>query len=350
MQSQQILDRAQKLLSEGRAAASGRNWIEAEVKLTEAMHLGGQLDPRQTDLPVMAMLALAQLSYDRGQAEQAVDRATSAFALSTDAAPDGEWQLPLYELMANLYEEMGAPQRSVAFRHALVNIWRSNENGSEHARRNCLRLAASLRRLGLYEQAAAAYQQAGAMECALEWAESLSLAGRHQDALRIVERAPATGATLAAIARMMLAAGQPARAIEYFTKAGAVETGPIAGWAAACLAAGDLTRARQLAEQAVRHWRAETSDELAGALETLARVMETLGDLPAAEAHCREAIGCMDRRRIPDLTARERRLRLHAELLRRLDRPSDAARALQQAAQTAAIRSQVPKLFPSDAA
>lgn len=353
MQSKPILDRAQLLLSQGRAAAVEQKWSEAEAKLTEALQLGGQLDPGETDVPVMAMLALAQLSYDRGEAGEAVHRATTAFALSAESNDAGGWQLPLYELMASLFEEMGAPQRSVAFRHALVGMWRGLEGGgSANAKRNCVRLAASLKRLGLYQQAAGAYQEAAALEHAADWAEALSLSGQHEEAHRMYQRAHSSGQPAADIltrmGRMFIAWGRLTQALHCFEEAAKLEPGAKAGWADALLLSGETNRAREMAESAVSQWRADGSEELAGGLETLSRAGARQGDLESAEAHCREAIQLMDQRRIPDLTARERRLRWHAELLERLGRAADAARAIQQAGQAAAIRSQVPKLFPSN--
>ncbi len=368
MHHQAVLDKAQALLKEGWSAAGQNDWSRAEAKFADALHLGGQLDPAESDLPVVAMLAMAQLSYERGKKEEAIQRATSAFALSAETENFSGWQFPLYELMANLFDEMGVPHRAIPFRHVMVRLWRELEGSdSEKTAAACAHLAASFERLGFHEHAARAYGEAARADKRhiMSWAAALHQAGHYAESESVynqllnetrhqhgAEHAQAAAA-LAGLAAMYSACGRHDDASRCFYEAfrvqlalGADGTPAVAAlksdWAVALARQGKLEQARSTAEDAVAIRRKSETAELAHAYEALGRVLEQQGDQAEAERYCREALQVMDRHRITDMSRRQSRLEWHARLLDHAGKTSEAERARTNAARIAEARRQVP--------
>ncbi len=363
MDHQAVLDKAQALLKEGRDAAGRNDWHEAEARFADALQLGGRLDPAESDLPVVAMLAMAQLSYERGQKEEAIQRATSAFALSAETENFSGWQFPLYELMANLFDELGVPHRAIPFRHIMVRLWRELEGSdSEKTAAACAHLGQSFERLGFHEHATLAYSEAVRADGRhrRRLAESLHRAGRLEEAeaayRQLLEEEadrPDAAAVRSALADLLSQTGRPEEASQGFYEAyrqhlaaGPGNTAAIAAlktrWSAALAREGKLEQARRAAEEAIEIWRGENAPELAGAYEALGRVLELQGEPHQAEQYCREALHSMDRHGVIDAATRQARLEWQALLLDRMGRGEESAQARAKAAKIAVARRQVP--------
>lgn len=368
MDQQAVLDKAQALLKQGWEAARHSDWSEAEAKFADALQMGGRLDPTESDIPVVAMLAMAQISYERGKKEEAIQRATSAFALSAETENFSGWQFPLYELMANLFDEMGVPHRAIPFRNVMVRLWRELEGSdSQKTAAACAHLGASFERLGFYDHAARAYAEAarGGQQYRQAWASSLHRAGRLAESegvyRQLLEECRArhgaghadTAEVLAGLASLHSSSGRHEDANHCFYEAfriqlalGSDKTPAIASlktnWAAALTRQGRLDEARRTAEEAVAIWQSQNARELAAAYDALGRIHELEGEHHQAEHYCREALRLMDQHHVTDVSNRQSRLEWHAGLLGKLGRAEDAERACANAARIAEARRNVP--------
>lgn len=369
MDAQAVLDKAQTLLQEGRSAADRKDWAQAEAKFADALNLGGQLDPNESDLPVVAMLAMAQLSYDRGQKEDAIQRATSAFALSAETEDFSGWQFPLYELMATLFDEMGVPHRAIPFRHILVKLWREMDGSeSERTAAAWARLGASFARLGFQEHAARAYTEAAKIDerFRLEHAAALRVASKHEEAEKVYRAALTTlraqhgsehlsvAKALDGLAAVYTSAGRGDLAERHFWEAYRIRlalqadtttdmASAKAHWAQAQMQQGKVCEARLKATEAIDLWR-----QLGGgageadAHESLGLALEAGGEMAAAERECAEALRLMDEHQITDATARRKRLEWKARLLDKLGRHEEAQCAANLAARLAEAHRRIP--------
>lgn len=174
-----------------------------EAALRQALNSADRIDVTQSDWPVLCRIELARHLQSSGRKQEALQVCSEAFCLHMDSGGDHDWSVELYELMATLLEDLGEARRSLSFRQVSVTMYREWEGvESINAAHGLMRLAASVRALGLHEHAICAYQETLPVwlkmlpEKEREYAEAmgglavaLHQAGRRQTAERVYQEA-----------------------------------------------------------------------------------------------------------------------------------------------------------------